>query len=546
MNMKNKLWILALSLGAILTFSSCEDFLDETPDKSGSAYIYHMDQLYGMMGSVDLYLNSEPKFYNYPGVGDYPFWANYWQEQYLLSDAVEMIPEYYLYGVGYPSPSMYDVYSFGSEELTKSNLTMDKTWTPCYDRIYRFNTVLEKLDQVVQTTQAIHEQVRGEALFGRAYFHFIILEQYCLWGDEAPGIGYRDNSDPAAIPERQTVAYTLSRIYQDLDDAEEALTHAGRTSFDFERNFRPTVPTVQAFRARVALYRGDYKTALANAENALKAHNTLVAFKDDPDYALQPSMSIYLVDNDSVPTGETIDMKMMTGLYYKTSLAIPAYEELFLPHISSANYYGNIPMSETFYNVWTDKENDARWIHFYGNGYEGLGIGLGKLIFQKDGMYCYPKNPPAWMKVSSYYAYNRFFGYAELMGMTTAEMYLIKAECEARLGTGNAAETLKTLRRTRFYSQAAADNIGGSVQEVLDERYREMGAFWRFYDMKRLNGAENAGLHIVRRILTNPSDINSVTTLDIAPDDPRWALPFYEQDRQSMGWEQNPGWVDNN
>lgn len=46
--MKNKIflivtfWIMALILGA------CSDYLDETPNKSGSAYIYHMDQLYGL------------------------------------------------------------------------------------------------------------------------------------------------------------------------------------------------------------------------------------------------------------------------------------------------------------------------------------------------------------------------------------------------------------------------------------------------------------------------------------------------------------------
>ena len=539
--MKNKI-ILFAALFGMMGLGACSDYLDETPDKSGSAYIYHMDQLYGLMGSVDLYLNGSETFYNLPGVGDYPFWSNYWQEQYLLSDAVEIIPEYYLYGFGYPSNNMYDIYSFGTEELINTSLTMSLTWTPSYERIYRFNTVLENLDRVIQTTEAIREQVRGEALFGRAYFHFLLMEQYCLWDEDAPGIGYREDTNPNGIPERQTVGYTLSRIYQDLDDAEEALTNAGRTEFDFEHSSRPTVPTVQAFRARVALYRGDYETALANAENALKAHGTLVTFKDDPNYALQTSMEVQLVDSDSVPTGDMIEMKMMLGLYYQTSLAIPEYEELFLPHISCGNYYGVVPMSESFYNVWTDKENDARWIHFYGNGYEGLGVGLGKLVFQKDGMYCCPEVLPDWMKESSCYAYNRFFSYAELMGMTTAEMYLIKAECEARLGTGNAAETLKTLRRTRFYSQTAADNIGGSVQEVLDERYREMGAFWRFFDVKRLNGAENAGIHITRRIMTDPTNINSVTTLDIAPDDPRWALPFNRQDMESMGWEQNPGW----
>ena len=44
---------------AALVLGSCSDFLDETTDKSGSAYIYHMDQLYGLTGSTDLYLTGK-------------------------------------------------------------------------------------------------------------------------------------------------------------------------------------------------------------------------------------------------------------------------------------------------------------------------------------------------------------------------------------------------------------------------------------------------------------------------------------------------------
>ena len=151
-----------------------------------------------------------------------------------------------------------------------------------------------------------------------------------------------------------------------------------------------------------------------------------------------------------------------------------------------------------------------------------------------------------WLKPWHGISYSRFYcnGGGVLLGMTTAEMYLIKAECEARAGNATAAaEDLKTLRRTRFYDQAAAENIGGSLQEVLDERTREMGTFWRFFDIKRLNGADNAGIHVTREILTDPTDITTATTLDIAPDDPRWALPFYNIEAEMMGWEQNGGWV---
>lgn len=66
--------------------------------------------------------------------------------------------------------------------------------------------------------------------------------------------------------------------------------------------------------------------------------------------------------------------------------------------------------------------------------------------------------------------------------------------------------------------------------------------FGCFFDIKRLNGAENAGIYIRRDILSDPSDLNSVTRLEIGPEDPRWALMLYPLEVESMGWQQNEGW----
>lgn len=542
--MKNKILLLAALFG-IMGLGACSDFLDETPDKSGSAYIYHMDQLYGLMGSTDLYLFMAPYASSFGGT------QNYWCELIPLTDAAEYDPEYYVYGLESNAAELYDIYSWGTEYLLEYQYAMAITWTPSWDRIFRCNTVLANLDKVVQTTEAIRNQVEGEARFGRAYYHFLLLIQYCLWNEDAPGIGYRESSDSDGIPDRQTVAYTLSHINEDLDLAEQKLREAGRTEFDFEHNFRPTVPTVQAFRARVALYQGDYETAMQNASAALEAHNTLVTFKDDPEYELFPYQDIYLLNEEKSEVVDTIHTYMMTNLMNRMAEAIPEYEELYLPSMSADYFYGTNPISEKFYNLW-DRENDARWLHFYSarmtlTSASGI-VKSDTLINGTDTTYLYPcidYETQQWLKPWHGYSYLRFnCNYAgSILGMTTAEMYLIKAECEARAGNAAAAaEDLKTLRRTRFYDQTAAENVSGSVQEVLDERFREMGNFFRFYDIKRLNGAENAGIHITREILTDPTDINSVTTLDIAPDDPRWALPFYRYEVERMGWEQNEGW----
>ena len=60
--MKNNRLLITFLLGVVTLFCSCDNFLDETPNKSGSAYIYHMDQLFGMMGSPDLYLTIDASY----------------------------------------------------------------------------------------------------------------------------------------------------------------------------------------------------------------------------------------------------------------------------------------------------------------------------------------------------------------------------------------------------------------------------------------------------------------------------------------------------
>ena len=536
--MKNKLFILALSIGALCSFSSCEDFLDETADKSGNAYIYHMDQLYGLTGQASFYLGGDSE------VGASGSTGGFMQEQYLMGDGLDISPDFYSKGMPMyfvMMPYAYPLYCWDGYSLKNDNIVSSMTWKKAYDRIYTCNTVLENMDKVIQTTPAIRAQVEGEARFGRAFYHFLLLTQYCLWQDDAPGIGYREDTNPNKVPERETVGYTLSRIYEDLDLAEKALTQAGRTAVDADINIRPTVPVVHALWARIALYRGDYETALTHAEKALEGNDALENVFNDPDFELTPMMEVkYLNQDGTVDEARTKWMKVPTALYNQYVVASP---EIYLPCMSSDASTLALPISESFYDLFTDKEHDARWTSYYDSGYTYMMASGVSVEIQNGGITWATQQ---WLKpwmFNTYWHYMGQNGPSCIVGMTTPEMYLTKAECLARAGrTDEAAEVLRTLRRTRFTDETAANNIGGSVEEVLDERSREMGPFWRFYEAKRLNGAEHAGIELRREILANTADPASVTEIVIPADDPRWALPFYATECELMGWEQNEGW----
>ena len=129
----------------LVTFlaGGCAEFLNEEPNRAGSAYIYHMDQLYEMTGSPDLYM-----FYS-PGTIGYGKTGSYWDQTIYLNDFYDIAPEMFVYGYG-SQLRTYPFYCLDRTEWTESSLAgtnMDNTWTPSWERIYRFNTVIENIDR---------------------------------------------------------------------------------------------------------------------------------------------------------------------------------------------------------------------------------------------------------------------------------------------------------------------------------------------------------------------------------------------------------------
>lgn len=535
-----------LPLLAVTLLPGCEDFLSETPDKSGSSIIYHMDQLKEMTSNYALYM-----YNSYAVTGPNQGWcASYMKEQSYLSDAISYEPEYYVKAMKSGESTNYDFFCLKPASFTQSS-TMANTWTAAYDRIYSFNTMLTYLDQVEQTTPEDYNRVKGEALFGRAYYQFMLLCEFSLWDDNAPGIGYRETSNPGDIPSRETVKYTMNKIYADLDAAEEALKKAGRDGYTLADRFHPTVITVKAFRARAALYRGDYELALENASAALNAYKVLTNLYDDPNQQPVSANGVKFLNADGTAIEKTLGYNRCYPINKSNHIIMTQDAEVYLSNYTTALW---MPLSKSYYDLF-DKENDARWNCWYNNHYimNSYSSGVVKTmdVSGTSTTKCVTKADQNWIKNYEYmwHCYLRYYGRGTAfnLGMTTPEMYLIKAECEVRTGKGaEAANTLKTLRRARFRNQTVADNVGSSVtlQTVLDERAREMSYIWRVNDIKRLNGADKANISLRRNVLKTKTDLSSAYELVLGPDDPRWALPFNTLEAKNMGWEQNPGWED--
>lgn len=195
-------------------------------------------------------------------------------------------------------------------------------------------------------------------------------------------------------------------------------------------------------------------------------------------------------------------------------------ESLYMRYLTSGNAVMTYFPSQSLLDAYEDKEHDLRYrYHFVEDAAE--------VMFWSS--YSYP-------------AYVFFSMSHVLSGPTTAEMYLIKAECQARLGEySRAMETVNALRAKRMvpgdWVELKAGNVKEAVTKILQERRREMPFSQRWFDMRRLNNNEETydDVEIVTRKFykinaTTIFDKEEPITYTLEKNSRKYALPISENE----------------
>jgi hypothetical protein len=146
----------------------------------------------------------------------------------------------------------------------------DPEWSTAYQRILVANIALEGIAKLTRTVANASgaDQVKGAALFFRAYNFYKLAQQYAKpytnTSVSDPGIPLRLTSDINQKSVRASVKETYERIILDLNEAADLLPA------DVLYKTRPSKYAAYAMLARVQLSMGDYP-------NALKAVNLSVS-----------------------------------------------------------------------------------------------------------------------------------------------------------------------------------------------------------------------------------------------------------------------------
>lgn len=444
--------------GVCCVFMSCsEGFLDAKPDKALVVPVTLQDY----QALLD---DSRQQLNQTPGLTE------------IASDDLYCIDGFWNTG----NLTQGNTYLWKADVFEGEDAFMAGDWTKMYTQVLRTNVVLEGLGDIDRNDRngALYDEIKGGALFFRAWHFFALLQSFSLpydptTADQDLGIILKLSADINEKTARATVETSYKQVLADLTAALELLPE--RTAYVS----RPSRAAAYALLARVHLSCFDYGKAGKFADLALAQNNDLLDFN--------------MLDlNGSFPD-PFIDGNPEIILYS-------------MPILFSSAYFRDGYIADELYADY--REGDLRK----------------PMFFREDG------EGHAKIK-ATYYASDVL----PMTGLTTPELYLVKAECLVRTGqVDDGLDVLDELLRMRWandadYSPITAADEEDALRILFEERRKELvfkGLRW--YDLRRLNKEPKFAKTLTRTY--------NGKTYTLPPDSKRYAFPI-----PNTEWIANPG-----
>ena len=348
----------------------------------------------------------------------------------------------------------------------------DGFWFASYNRIYYYNTVIDNIMDAEGPSEQQKHSIRAEALISRALEYLYLVNGYAKHYDVRtaetdPGVPLILDED---ISKKDLVRASVKDVYAQIQsDLQAALPNL------------PAQPKGNAFRASKAagygilakmyLYMGNYTEALKAANEVLEINNSLLDLKKYAVVKVQSSIGRTNVPQD-IDNPENIYIKFAPYVYGLSSKVFGSDELISL--FSEDDMRLQVYFTKNFRNIPTDKYVWAPYLR-------------------------------ANLAVSS------------------PEIYLIAAECEAREGSiERAIALINKLRDNRIKNNTdiVATDRNDALQKVLEERRRElaMSGMVRYIDLKRLNQESQFAKTVTH--------VTGEGTFSLEPNSPLYVLPI--------------------
>ena len=380
-----------------------------------------------------------------------------------------------------------NVHTWAPGYLYGSTLNLSD-WDGAYRMIYNSNVALETL-AAINVTNASNlnwENLRGQALFFRAHAYYQLAQIFSkpyskVTASTDLGLIVRTVSNINEPSIRFSVQASYEKILADLKEAKDLLT-----------NTTPTYPTIPyrpaalALLARTYLVMENYDSALFYADETLKVKNTLVKYSSSYNSSIAnpiPRYSAEIIFDCSMPGTTVFPHNNGQGIVYST-----LYKSFSVDDARRTIFFKEIP-------------SPGGRLAFCGS-YSGVAANL-------------------------------------FTGIATDEIYLIRAECNARKNNVSPAMAdlnlllEKRWKHTATFLPLNAVDAEDALRKILTERRKELcfrGVRWT--DLRRLN-MDLRFQKTLTRVINNQM-------YTLLPNDNRYVLSIPNSEILISGVDQNP------
>lgn len=434
-----------------------------------------------MLTGCNDYLDIKPKGEKIPTtVSDYETLLNYESVQkvsdtypaYLTDDVFlpDVAEGTATPGLNSVDQSIRNLYLFKKEVF--GDAQDDGFWFASYNRIYYYNTVIDNIMNADGSDEQQKLSIRAEALISRALEYLYLVNGYAKYYDvrtaeSDPGVPLILDED---ISKKNLVRASVKDVYAQIQsDLQTALPNLPMQAKG--NAFRASKAAGYGVLAKMYLYMGNYAEALKAANEVLEINNSLLDLKK---YAVVKTQSS--IGRTNVPQ----DIDNPENIYIK-----------FAPYVYglSSKVFGSDELISLF------SEDDMRLQVYFTKNFRNI-----------------PTDKYVW---APYLRAN--------LAVSSPEIYLIAAECEAREGSiERAIALINKLRDNRIKNNTdiVATDRNDALQKVLEERRRElaMSGMVRYIDLKRLNQESQFAKTVTH--------VTGEGTFSLEPNSPLYVLPI--------------------
>lgn len=439
-----------------------------------------------MCSSCNDYLDIVPKGNKIPTtLADYEALLRdeYTIGQTSISNALYLLNDYYVTVSNLNSPTLTRANYMWDETADRIllNNADESTYYQLYAAISSCNLIIENVPSATEATDAERAEVIAYAKVIRSLCYFVLANYYADTYDAATAgeklsVPLITSANINAPSQQVTIQAIYDFIIQGVQEAiDGGLPEQSMTVL------HPNLGAAYALLARVYLQMQNYSEALNYANLALEQNDQLYdwnAYYDEHRSTIENPE-----DYTGLPT--PTDYSYVENYYFRCGNGSPNYttNELNIP----------VERAERF------EEGDARFLSRW------------KLYSQNQDTY--------YRGVGN--------GYFNWGGLTTTEVYLIKAECQARLAQGGdfteAMNTLNAVRQTRIrpevYQPLTASTLTEAIELIRRTKDNELiFSIVPFADARRFN---QEGTY--ERTMTKTYEDETYT---LRPDSHLWTMPF--------------------